>query len=61
MSFTTNVEITKAYPGVLYNASESLMAYHEDHEINGTGAGPFSWTVVDCTSGGLIPPFVLYG
>ncbi|MFY9719068.1 MAG: hypothetical protein WAK16_05425, partial [Candidatus Cybelea sp.] len=36
MSFTTNVEITKAYPGVLYNASESLMAYHEDHEINGT-------------------------
>jgi len=35
MSFLTNVEITKNYPGVLYNASESLVAYHEDHEING--------------------------
>ena len=35
MSFMTNVEMSKDYPGVLYNASEFLAAYHEDHEIEG--------------------------
>lgn len=35
MSFTSNVTITKSYPGVLYNASEASGVYHEDHEISG--------------------------
>lgn len=35
MSFTSNVQISKNYPGVLYDASETSGTWHEDHEING--------------------------
>jgi hypothetical protein len=59
MSFTTNIEITKSYPAVLYNASEALVDWHEDHEISGTfwhainatynETAPGSWKSIDNT------------
>ena len=35
MSFTTNLDITKNYPAVIYNGTEGSDVYHEDHEVDG--------------------------
>ncbi|MBV8725444.1 MAG: hypothetical protein JO078_05685 [Candidatus Eremiobacteraeota bacterium] len=35
MSFTSNIQITKNDPAVLYDATETSGVWHEDHEING--------------------------
>ena len=35
MSFTSNIHITKTFPGVLYDATETSGTWHEDHEISG--------------------------
>ncbi len=35
MSFITNIEISKNYPAVQYDATETSGVWHEDHEVNG--------------------------
>jgi hypothetical protein len=35
MSFTTNIQISKSTPSVLYDAAETSSAWHEDDEIDG--------------------------
>jgi hypothetical protein len=49
MSFTTNIQITKSTPAVLYDATETAGVWHEDHEISGAQYRAANATFIEST------------
>lgn len=50
MSFTSNIEISKQYPAVQYNPSETSGVWHEAHEVSGAMYSAANATFDDVTS-----------